>query len=192
MVEVEPEAVVVNGNGSNGHYNPIDIGLTVELVLGNGHVPPNGNGHHDEAPEPRRSRFSWVEFIAEEPVKPQGRNCNPQPASAPLFEWALSVDREREAELVGAGRLSAEMRVRSSQMERRPPTQAHVSGSFCISGKERVQMKAKDHRGIGAKLETNSRRSEMMEMHLFDIDASEETPLCGAGVSANDRAGVDY
>ena len=32
----------------------IDIGPTVELVLGNGHaaVPVNRNGHSDETPEP--------------------------------------------------------------------------------------------------------------------------------------------
>ena len=48
-VEVEPEAVAVNGNGhaANG------VGPSVELVMGNGHaaVPVNGNGHRDEAPE---------------------------------------------------------------------------------------------------------------------------------------------
>ena len=57
-VEVEPEAVAVNGNG---HHEAIPIGPTVELfpanghrVNGNGHAPVpvngnGGNGHHDEA-----------------------------------------------------------------------------------------------------------------------------------------------
>ena len=49
LVEVEPEAVEVHGNGASG------------------------NGHHDEAPEPQRTLFSWAEFMAEEPVKPKGR-----------------------------------------------------------------------------------------------------------------------
>ena len=108
-VEVEPEAVEVNGNG----YHADGIGPTVELVLdtghyanGNGHaaVEVNGNGHHDEAPEPQQSLFSWAEFMAEEPVKPKGRGRKPQPAATSLFEWALTVEQERETEPVGAGR----------------------------------------------------------------------------------------
>ena len=46
----------------------------------------------------------WAEFMAEEPVKPKGRGRKPQPAAASLFEWALTVEQEREEELVGAGR----------------------------------------------------------------------------------------
>ena len=104
VVEVEPEAVEVNGNGTNGrHAN--GIGLTVELVLANGHhANGNGNGHHDEAPEPQQSLFSWAEFMAEEPVKPKGRGRKPQPAATSLFEWALEMEQEREEEPVGAGR----------------------------------------------------------------------------------------
>ena len=114
VVEVEPEAVEVNGNGhhSNGHDA---IEQTVELVpvnaqhangSGNGHAPApvNGNGHHDEAPEPQQSLFSWAEFMAEEPVKPKGRGRKPQPAATSLFEWALEMEQEREEEPVGAGR----------------------------------------------------------------------------------------
>ena len=106
VVEVEPEAAPVNGNGhhanGNGHET-IGIGPTVELVLGNGHHP-NGNGHHDEAPEPQQSLFSWAEFMAEEPVKPKGRKSKPQPATLSMFECALTVEQEREKEPVGAGR----------------------------------------------------------------------------------------
>ena len=109
VVEVEPEAAPVNGNG----HHAGGIGPTVELVLdtghhanGNGHaaVEVNGNGHSDEADEPQRTLFSWAEFMAEEPVKPKGRGRKPQPAAASLFEWALEMDREREEEPVGAGR----------------------------------------------------------------------------------------
>ena len=76
LVAVEPEAIAVNGNGANGR--------------------------HDEAPEPQRSLFSWAEFMAEEPVKPKGRKT--QAPSLSLFEWALTVEQERETEPVGAGR----------------------------------------------------------------------------------------
>ncbi len=99
VVEVEPEAVAVNGNG---HHDA--IGPTVELVPVNGrHANGNGNGtngHHDEAPEPQQSLFSWAEFMAEEPVKPRGRKT--QAPSLSLFAWA--VEQEREEEPVGAGR----------------------------------------------------------------------------------------
>ena len=107
IVEIEPEAAPVNGNGANGHHDAEGIGPTVDLVLGNGHAPvtvnSNGtNGHHDEAEEPQQSLFSWAEFMAEEPVKPRGRKSKPQPATLSMFEWA--VEQEREAEPVGAGR----------------------------------------------------------------------------------------
>ena len=65
---------------------------------GNGHaaVPVNGNGHRDEASAPQQSLFSWAEFMAEEPVQAKGRSRKPQPATASLFEWALSLEPERE------------------------------------------------------------------------------------------------
>ena len=107
VVAVEPETLAVNGNG---HHEA--IGPTVELVLGNGrHANVNGhasaqvngnwtNVHHDAAPEPQQSLFSWAQFMAEEPVKPKGRKT--QAPSLSLFEWA--VEQEREEESVGAGR----------------------------------------------------------------------------------------
>ncbi len=95
-VEVEPQAVEVNGNG---HHDA--LGPAVELVPVNGN---NGNGHNEDAAEPQRSLFSWAEFIAAEPDKPKGRKRKPQPASMSMFEWAFEQEREREAELVGAGR----------------------------------------------------------------------------------------
>ena len=102
-VAVEPKTVGVNGNGTNGRHDAGGIGPTVELVPGYGHhANGNGNGRHDEAPEPQRSLFSWAEFMAEEPVKPKGRKT--QAPSLSLFEWALTVEQERETEPVGAGR----------------------------------------------------------------------------------------
>ena len=44
------------------------------------------------------------EFMAEEPVKPKGRSRKPQPATASLFEWAVSVQQKDGKELVSAGR----------------------------------------------------------------------------------------
>ena len=44
------------------------------------------------------------EIMAEGTVKPKSRSRKPQPASLSMFEWALSVELEREAEPVGAGR----------------------------------------------------------------------------------------
>ena len=117
-VEIEPETVAVNGNGANGngHHEAIPIGPTVELFPANGHgtnghghapVPVNGNGangnhHEDEAEEPQQTLFSWAEFMAEEPVKANGRKRKAQPATLSMFEWAL--EQEREEEPVGVGR----------------------------------------------------------------------------------------
>lgn len=67
-VEIKPEAIAVNGNG---HHDA--IGLTVELVLGTGHVPANdkgangnghaavsvnGIGHHEDAEVSQQTLFS--------------------------------------------------------------------------------------------------------------------------------------
>ena len=89
-MEVDPETVKVNGNGANvnGHHDAFDIGPTVELVSGNGHTANgngnghapasvNGNGHSDEAPEPQQTLFSWAEFMAEDQVRPRGRERKP-------------------------------------------------------------------------------------------------------------------
>ena len=126
VVEVEPEAVAVNGNG-NGHHDAIGIGPTVELVPVNGrHANVNGNGqkavpvnslprtgyggnganghHEDEALEPQQTLFSWAEFMAEEPVKANGRKRKAQTETLSMFEWAMSMEQERQEEPVGAGR----------------------------------------------------------------------------------------
>ena len=109
LVETEPEAVEVYGNGANGnkngHHDANGIEPTVELVLGNGHhANGKGNGNHDEAAEPQQTLFSWAEFMAVELVKSKARGRNPQFATASLFEWALTLEQQRETELVGAGR----------------------------------------------------------------------------------------
>ena len=114
-LDVEPE---VNGSNGNGRHNATGIEQTVELVLENGHhtngngnghadVPINGNGANDlhpEVPEPQKALFSWAEFMTEELVKPKGRGRKTQPATASLFEWAFSLEQEREKELFGTGR----------------------------------------------------------------------------------------
>ena len=105
-LEIEPETVGVNGNGTNGNGHHDAIGPTVDLVPVDGvHANrngANGNGHHEEAPEPQQSLFSWAEFMADEPVKPKRRNGKPRPASLSMFEWAM--EQEREKETVGVGR----------------------------------------------------------------------------------------
>ena len=100
VVEAEPEAIGFNGNGKgSGRHDPIEIGPTVGLL------PVNGNGNHDEeATESQRTLFSWAEFMTEEPVKPSGRSRKPRPATLSMFEWAMSMEKEREEEPVGAGR----------------------------------------------------------------------------------------
>ena len=100
-VEVETETIAVNGNGNGNGHRLDPIGPTVELVLANGY---GSNGHQDEAEEPQQSLFSWAEFMAEEPVKPRGRRRKPQPASMSMFEWAMTLEQQREKETVGAGR----------------------------------------------------------------------------------------
>jgi len=103
-VEVEPEAVTVNGNGTNGNGHHDAIEHTVELAPGGVHANGSGNGRHEEPAEGQQSLFSWAEFLAEEPARPNGRNGKPKTASASLFQWALDKEQEREKEPVGAGR----------------------------------------------------------------------------------------
>ena len=132
VVEIEPEAVEVNGNGANGngHHDAIGIGPTVELSRSTGtrsmatatRLPrstgtvtatrrfrstatePTARHHEGEALEPQQSLFSWAEFMAEEPVKPKRRKSKPQPATLSMFEWAMEHGAGGEEEPVGAGR----------------------------------------------------------------------------------------
>ena len=106
--EVEPEVIEGHRNGTNGNgavvvngngHVPNGIGPSVELVPGNVR-PPNGNGHKvsvergEETVEPQQSLLSWAELMAEEPSNSNGRSRKPVPASASLFEWALSFEGE--------------------------------------------------------------------------------------------------
>ena len=95
-LEVEPEIVEAD-NGANG------AGAAVEVVMANGHRPTEEMGEA-EADEPEQAVLTWAELFAQVPVKRNGRRKPPQPASLSLFEWALSVEQEREEELVGADR----------------------------------------------------------------------------------------
>ena len=103
------------GVNGNGHADTLGIGPAVELfpadseanANGNSHgpAPVNGSGYHDaEGLAAQQSLFSWAEFMAEEPVKPKRRKRKSQPATISMFEWALTLEQERQAEPVGAGR----------------------------------------------------------------------------------------
>ena len=70
--------------------------VAVETVT----VGAGADDRRDDAPERQRSLFSWAEFMAEEPAKPERRGRRPAAASLSVFEWAL--EREREAEPAGA------------------------------------------------------------------------------------------
>ena len=59
--------------------------------------------HGEEATERQRSMFSWAEFMAEWPEPPKPRRRYEAPTLS-LFELALSLEREREKELVGTNR----------------------------------------------------------------------------------------
>ena len=91
---VEPEPVEVHRNGT---------APSVEVVMANAHLPAE-EPNEAEADGPEQAVLTWAELFAEAPVKRNGRRKQPQPASLSLFEWALSVEQEREEELVGAGR----------------------------------------------------------------------------------------
>ena len=70
--------------------------------------------------------------MAEEPVKPKGRSRKPEPAAASLFDWALSLEQEREKEPVGAGRKAATHRGRSSLRQRCLPCATMYVASFAF------------------------------------------------------------
>ena len=88
-VEAEPEVVGVHWSGA---------GVAVEEAA-NGHA-----AQPEETPETQRSLFSWAEFMADEPAEAQRRSRKPKPSSLSLFEWVLSMEQERDEELVGERR----------------------------------------------------------------------------------------
>ena len=83
-VEAEPEPVAV-GADRNG-TTPAE-------------ETPWSNGH-EEAPGTQQSLFSWAEFMAQMPVKRPRKNGKPKPATLSMFEWALSVEEDKEAQTV--------------------------------------------------------------------------------------------
>ena len=87
----------VRGGGRIGHHT----GALRGIVDG---CAAHGDGRQVENPEPQRSLFCWAEFLAAERVKPKGRSGKPQPSSLSLFEWAFSLEQERDVEPVGAER----------------------------------------------------------------------------------------
>ena len=76
-VEVEPEFVEARQNGD---------GVSVEVLSTNG---------HDGEVETQQSLFFWAEFLAETPAKPKG-NGKSQLGTLSMFEWALSLEQNRE------------------------------------------------------------------------------------------------
>ncbi|MYA49228.1 MAG: SWF/SNF helicase family protein [Chloroflexi bacterium] len=81
-VDVESEMAAVDGDATG-----------IESTM----LPVPDSGRHDEEREPQQTLFSWAEFMADGPVRPKGRSRKPQPASLSMFEWALGMEREREA-----------------------------------------------------------------------------------------------
>ena len=84
-VEVEPEIVEAHRNGTNGTRAAIEV--------------VSANGHNGEAPEMQQSLFSWAEFMAETPQKPR-KNGKEKSQTLSMFEWALSLEEEKQAETV--------------------------------------------------------------------------------------------
>ena len=126
---VEPTVVETHRNGNGHAANGVEP--SVELVMGNGR---HANGHHEEAAEGQQSLFSWAEFMAEEPVKPKGRKPKSQSATISMFEWALTVEREREKEVVGAGRSTAKTLGWPSFEDGGHPCLAICAGFFLLLG----------------------------------------------------------
>ena len=82
-VEMEPEVLVAHRNGT---------GATVEVGAANGHDPDDT--------ETQQSLFSWAEFMAEEPLKRTRRNGKEKSQTLSMFEWALSLEEQKQAETV--------------------------------------------------------------------------------------------
>ena len=79
-----------------------------------------------ERAQQQQSLLSWGEFMAEEPVKPKGRSRKPQPATGSLFDWALTLEQERQEVLVSAPRRPALHRGRPPLAWWPPPAQSCV------------------------------------------------------------------
>ena len=89
--EAEAEEMLVDDDWRDGD------GADIEMFVDIGHDGEAAYQSSDER-EARQTIFSWAEFIAEEPG--EGRGRKPKPASTSLFEWALGMEEEREAQTV--------------------------------------------------------------------------------------------
>ncbi len=90
-VDVEPGEVDARRRWRGGD------GSVLEVFVGNGRGDEAADQSSEEQ-EARRTLFSWAEFMAEERTESRGQK--PKPASTSLFEWALGVEEEREAQTV--------------------------------------------------------------------------------------------
>ena len=92
QVAAEAEALLVDAEWRAPEPEPVAVGATVATESIANVVDP----------EPRRSLFSWAEFLAdtpEEEVPPRGRRRDEAPTLS-LFEWAL--EREQQGKVGGA------------------------------------------------------------------------------------------
>ena len=99
------------GNGGNNLLltGYAGIGSTVMLV--------NGSGHPEGPAEGQQSPFSRAEFMAgHNQDTHQERSGKPKPATTSLFEWAVTLERQREAEPVDCR--SVKTRGRQSHWQR--------------------------------------------------------------------------
>ena len=91
------DAAAARADGSD----PDMVGQGVEFASERGFAAVNGNGHSPVTEtEPAVSPgglFSWAEFMAEQSVTTGRRNRKPNLLSSSLFEWALSVEQEKQA-----------------------------------------------------------------------------------------------
>ena len=83
--------------------------VTAEVVA----VGTGADDRRNDAGEPRRTLFSWAEFMAERPEQPKRRRRD-EVLTVSLFEWAL--EREREGALGRRGALDRSTQEGASAM----------------------------------------------------------------------------
>ena len=113
---VEPETVAVNSNGTNGTPRPHRHRADGRACPGQRQPrqperPRTCHGERERQRPPRRGPGAAADAVllggvhGRGAVKPKGRGGKAQPATPSLFDWALSLEEEREKEPVGAGAL---------------------------------------------------------------------------------------
>ena len=85
--EVEPEVIEMHRNGAC-HGEAVGV----------------AHGHHEEAVESQQLLFPWAEIMAEEAEEQPTRSWKPNESSLPLLELAVSLEENREKEMVSARR----------------------------------------------------------------------------------------